>query len=227
MELQAIAKIHTPFRQKFGVPRQSHLLKELSCSIVFEKDFIDPNWIRGLEEISHIWVIFGFHLNETKEKNPTTRPPRLGGTQRMGVFATRSPDRPNNLGLSLVKIERIETDQKTLKVHIKGGDFVHETPIYDLKPFHPEADVCKDGRFGWIENLENPSLEVVFDLMEGSVEVSETLKVEISQILSHDPRPPHQSITKSKIYKMNYYPYEVEWFVDHEKVIVKSIFKDS
>ena len=138
MELKAIAHMRSDFPEKFGIPRQSGLVEELESRIVFEKEYAIAEAFRGLEEYSHIWIIWGFSRNEGKEWSPTVRPPRLGGNTRKGVFATRSPFRPNNLGLSCVKLENIEfTENEGTVLYVSGADLMDGTPIYDIKPYVP------------------------------------------------------------------------------------------
>ena len=160
-ELTVIAKIHTLQKEKFGIPRQSGMV-DLPAKIVFEPEFRDPNAVRGLEGFSHIWLLWDF--SEVSKPNskwqPTVRPPRLGGNKRMGVFATRSPFRPNSIGLSSVKLERIEIGDKGPVLHVTGADLLDGTPIYDIKPYIAFCDSHPDAVCGFSEEYKEYRLKV-------------------------------------------------------------------
>ena len=158
MEIKPIAYIHTDFREKFGIPRQSGRVPDLIGEVVFTPEFNNPEAVRGLEEFSHIWLIFGFSEAKYKEGTMTVRPPRLGGNTRVGVFASRSPYRPNSLGLSCVKIEKIEQG----KITVSGVDILDKTPIYDIKPYIPYSDIRKEALGGFADEMKNHFLEVDF-----------------------------------------------------------------
>ena len=143
MNIKPIAFIKTDFKEKFGIPRQSGIIEDIKGEIIFEKEYRHPDALRGIEEYSHLWLIFDFSKNHKDEFSPTVRPPRLGGNTRVGVFATRSPFRPNNLGLSCVKFEGIKNDKNKGNILIVSGvDLLDNTPIYDIKPYIPYCD-CK------------------------------------------------------------------------------------
>ena len=164
MNIKPIAHIKTDFSQKFGIPRQSGIVGELFGEIIFEKDFRDPEALRGIEEFSHLWLIFDFSKNHTGKFNPTVRPPRLGGNKRVGVFATRSPFRPNNLGLSCVKLEKInKTENSGITLIVSGIDLLDGTPIYDIKPYIPYCDLKPDAIGSFAEEVKNYSLKVKYD----------------------------------------------------------------
>ena len=147
MNIEPIAKIVTDFDSKFGIPRQSGIVKNLSGTVIFEKKYRNPDAIRGIEGFSHLWLIWGFSENVGKEYSPTVRPPKLGGNERMGVFATRSPFRPNHLGLSSVKLENIKFHKELGPVlHISGADLMDGTPIFDIKPYIPYGDCHREAR---------------------------------------------------------------------------------
>ena len=169
MELKAIAHMRSDFPEKFGIPRQSGLVEELESRIVFEKEYAIAEAFRGLEEYSHIWIIWGFSRNEGKEWSPTVRPPRLGGNTRKGVFATRSPFRPNNLGLSCVKLENIEfTENEGTVLYVSGADLMDGTPIYDIKPYLTLADCHPEAVCGFAAKTADHSLRVEFpDKLQG------------------------------------------------------------
>ena len=190
--MHTIAHIHTDLPEKFGVPRQSGLVPQLQGTIVFEPEYQNPDALRGLESFSHLWLIFRFHRAEWEGWSPTVRPPRLGGNRRMGVFATRSPFRPNNLGLSCVKLEGVCRDEKLGPViRVSGADLVDGTPILDIKPYLPYADCPRDATGGFTDPLETKPLEVKCDetLLAG-LEVQQ--RAGLMGVLACDPRPRYQ-----------------------------------
>ena len=161
MNIQAIAFFHSPLKSKFGVPRQSGLVSELPGYIVFEPDYRQPEAVRGLEGFDFLWLIWEFSENREAKKSLTVRPQRLGGNKRLGVFATRSPFRPNNLGLSCVQIDRIENDPvKGPVIYVKGADLMDGTPIFDIKPYVTYADSHPEARSGFVDQSSWQDLEV-------------------------------------------------------------------
>ena len=190
--MHTIAHIHTDLPEKFGVPRQSGLVPQLQGTIVFEPDYRNPDALRGLESFSHLWLILRFHRAEREGWSPTVRPPRLGGNRRMGVFATRSPFRPNNLGLSCVKLEGVRRDEKLGPViRVSGADLVDGTPILDIKPYLPYADCPRDATGGFTDPLEAEPLEVECDeaLLAG---LEAQQRAGLMGVLACDPRPRYQ-----------------------------------
>ena len=189
--LSVVARIHSEFPEKFGIPRQSGVVPQTRARIVFEPEFKNPDTLRGIEGFSHLWLIWGF--SENKGWSPTVRPPRLGGNTRMGVFATRSPFRPNGLGLSCVTLEGVELHGPEGPVLIVGGaDLMDGTPIYDIKPYLPYADSKPDARGGFAAEKEGYALNVVFpDAYEALV--PEENRAALRGILAHDPRPSYQN----------------------------------
>ena len=190
--MHTIAHIRTDLPEKFGVPRQSGLVPQLQGTIVFEPDYQNPDALRGLEGFSHLWLIFRFHRAEREGWSPTVRPPRLGGNRRMGVFATRSPFRPNNLGLSCVKLEGVSRDEKLGPViRVSGADLVDGTPILDIKPYLPYADCPRDATGGFTDPLEAEPLEVECDeaLLAG---LEAQQRAGLMGVLACDPRPRYQ-----------------------------------
>ena len=172
MNLKIIAKIRTDFPNKFGIPRQSGLINT-KAKIIFEKEYRNPIALRGLEDFSHLWLIWEFSQNDRKDWSPTVRPPRLGGNKRVGVFATRSPFRPNPLGLSSVKIERIYDDKENgTVIEVSGADLMDNTPIYDIKPYIPYTDCHTDARGGFSEEVFSQEL---------NVEIPEKIKQKINE----------------------------------------------
>jgi tRNA-Thr(GGU) m(6)t(6)A37 methyltransferase TsaA len=190
--MKKIAVIRTQFSEKFGIPRQSGLVKELKAQIIFEPEYREKEALRGLEGFSHIWLIWEFSKAKREKWSPTVRPPRLGGNKRLGVFATRSPFRPNPIGLSCVKLEDIsysETDGPVITV--SGADLLDNTPIYDIKPYLPYADCIENATGGFTDTTEKKCLEVVFvsDFNNVNEETLKTLKA----VLGQDPRPSYQN----------------------------------
>ena len=227
MRITPIAHIRTDFPEKFGIPRQPGVVEELKGRIVFEPEYRNPDMIRGLEEFSHIWLIWEFseNLDETGNArwSPTVRPPRLGGNKRIGVFATRSPFRPNPLGLSVVKIDHVESDTPEGPViHVKGADMVDGTPIYDIKPYIAYADSIPEAKGGFTDNMEYKTLKVEWKLEDIPDEVKDSLE----KILSNDPRPHYQN-DSDRVYGMSYAGYEVKFKVTGEVLAVLSVIKNN
>lgn len=193
MQLRPIAYIHNSYREKFGIPRQSGLA-DIVSEIVFEKEFRDVNAVRGLEDFSHIWLLWGFSDNGDPDGSsfrPTVRPPRLGGNERVGVFATRSPFRPNPIGLSSVRLESIKMTDDGPVLVVRGADLMDGTPIYDIKPYLRDFDSHSDARSGFADDRQYNTLEVVFPQ-----ELLELIPVQdrepLVQALGQDPRPHYQ-----------------------------------
>ncbi|MCR5655242.1 MAG: tRNA (N6-threonylcarbamoyladenosine(37)-N6)-methyltransferase TrmO [Lachnospiraceae bacterium] len=196
-EFEPIAEIRTDFPEKFGIPRQSGLVKEAMGRIVFFPKYRQPEAFRGLEGFSHLWLLWDFHEAKREEWSATVRPPRLGGKKRVGVFATRSPFRPNPIGLSVVRLLEIREEEKDgIVLLVSGVDMLDGTPIYDIKPYLPYADSVEDATDGFAGDVKERNLLVEFEkdvlftgVMEGcSDEKREALKRDVSQILKEDPR---------------------------------------
>ena len=221
MELKIIAKIHTDFKEKFGIPRQSGIAP-CTAKIVFEKEFRNPDALRGLSEYSHIWVLWQFSEAITDGWSPTVRPPRLGGNKRIGVFATRSPYRPNSIGLSslrLIGIERTETDGDILIV--EGADMLDGTPIYDIKPYLKFTDSHEDAICGFADAVLDKKLDVVFpQRLFNTIEQSK--RNSLVNILENDPRPGYKNDGDTE-YGMNYAGYEIFFKVSSGTVTVTKI----
>lgn len=220
MKLSPIAYIHTEFSEKFGVPRQSGLAGSLCGTVVFEPEYRSPEALRGLDGFSHLWLIWGFSANRHGEWQPTVRPPRLGGNERMGVFATRSPYRPNPLGLSCVEIERIDMDAAT--IYVRGADLMDGTPIYDIKPYIRYADSRPDAVCGYVDSLVERHLEVVFAGSVASVIKDPDVREALVQTLSLDPRPSYHN-DPSREYGLSFAGFNVRFKVDGERLIVISV----
>lgn len=222
MELNVIAHMHSDFPEKFGIPRQSGLVNELKSRIVFEKPYNTPDAFRGLEGYSHIWIIWGFSENTGKAWSPTVRPPRLGGNVRQGVFATRSPFRPNPLGLSCVRLDRIEyCETKGPVLHVSGADLMNGTPIYDIKPYLTLADCHPDAACGFAKKAAGHCLRV--ELPEELAEVfDEEQKKALIGVLAQDPRPSYQH-EPERIYGMGFAGYNVRFRVEEDLLSVCDI----
>lgn len=224
MEIKPIAYIYTDFKQKFGLPRQSGRAKDLKGRIVFEKEFREEDSIRGIEDFSHLWLIFDFSKAHKKGFSPTVRPPRLGGNRRVGVFASRSPYRPNSLGLSVVRLENIEKTEKYGAVLIVSGvDILDNTPIYDIKPYLPYADSVKDAKGGYGDEMSGYRLEVDFpeELLKL---IPEDKRDALKECLQDDPRPSYQE-NENRIYSMSFSEFDIRFKVRENKLVVVEIEK--
>lgn len=221
-ELKVIAKIHSEFKEKFGIPRQSGMV-DLPAKIVFEPEFRDANAVRGLDGFSHIWLLWEFSEANLKKGTwqPTVRPPRLGGNKRMGVFATRSPFRPNSIGLSSVKLDRIEiTDQGPI-LYITGADILDGTPIYDIKPYIAFCDSHPDADCGFSEGYKDYKLSVKIP-KSVSEEMPENLRQHIIDLLACDPRPSYQT-NSERVYGMDVGGFSIKFKVDGEVLSIINI----
>lgn len=217
--LKVIARIKSDFPTKFGIPRQSGLAPALKARIVFEKDFRSAEALAGLEKFSHIWLIWGFSEAVKETWSPTVRPPRLGGNRKVGVFATRSPFRPNSLGLSAVRIEKIENGE----IFVSGADLMDGTLIYDIKPYLPAVDSIASATDLFDKIAEKEPLEIVIsDEFIGSIP-SEKL-ASLKEILSLDPRPAYQN-DPSRIYGFSFAGLEIKFKVDGNILTVVSVEK--
>lgn len=225
MEFKTIARIHTGFPEKFGIPRQSGIV-ETPGKIVFEPPYNNPDAVRGLEEFSHIWLIWQFSQAVRDDWSPTVRPPRLGGNTRVGVFASRSPFRPNPIGLSLVKLESIEYDHSLGPVlHVTGADILDGTPIYDIKPYLPYSEAKPDAEGGFAHRVMDDSMQVVLTEdadLEPAKEIPEEDLYTIKKLLAQDPRPRYQD-DPERVYGMSYGEWEVKFTAGDGAIMVKSI----
>lgn len=209
--IRVIARIQSEFPGKFGVPRQSGLVPELRARVVFEPEYRDASALRGLEGFSHIWLIWQFSQSVREDWSPTVRPPRLGGNTRMGVFATRSPFRPNPLGLSCVRLEAIEHDPARGDVLlVSGADLVDGTPIYDVKPYVPYADAHPEARGGFASaRADTVAVEFLPELLE---RVPPERRAALTGVLAQDPRPQYQD-DPARVYGMSFGALEVKFRV--------------
>ena len=223
MEIRPIAVIRTEFSEKFGIPRQSGLASGLRGRIVFNEEYRNPRSLRGLEDFSHLWLIWEFSANRSGDWHAEVRPPRLGGNIYMGVFATRSPFRPNPLGLSCVEIDHIESDTPDGPViYVKGADLMDGTPIYDIKPYIRYADSRPDAVCGYVDNLSESALKVnISDALaeewRGRIDLDALI-----QILTLDPRPSYQN-DSDRIYGMSYSGCNVRFRVEGDVLEVIDI----
>ena len=214
MNIEPIAHIRTDFPEKFGIPRQSGLAKALRGKIVFEPEYRNPDALRGLEEFSHIWLIWEFSANRsTSSWQPTVRPPRLGGNAHMGVFATRSPFRPNPLGLSCVKMDSIEFSSPDGPViNVCGADLMDGTPVYDIKPYIKYADSRPEAVCGYVDRLEERSLKVVFPSELADRVADKSVIPPLMETLRLDPRPSYHD-DPERVYGLSFAGYNVKFRV--------------
>lgn len=220
VSIKPVAIIKNGYNEKFGVPRQSGLAPQIKSEIVFEKDFRDENLIRDIEQYSHLWLIWGFTEN-SGEWSPTVRPPKLGGNKRVGVFATRSPYRPNSLGLSVVKLEEIKNTKQGKVIVVSGADLVNGTPIFDIKPYLPYVDSVPEAKGGFSEEFKDDVLKV---------NIAETVRnefciediEEITTILSLNPKPQYQN-DEERIYGLSYKNFEIKFKCNQKEITVIEI----
>lgn len=222
MEIFPVAHIETDFPEKFGIPRQSGLAGSLKARVVFEPQYA-PEAFRGLEQFSHIWLLWEF--SEAEYHSPTVRPPRLGGNKRVGVFATRSPFRPNRLAMSAVKLEEIEHTPQGTIIHVSGADLMNGTPIYDIKPYLPYVDSIPTASNGFAaaDGRELLRVELPAELSEM---VPEEKREALLEVLAQDPRPQYQH-SPERVYTMSFAGMEVSFRVDNNLLTVIVIVNDS
>ncbi len=217
--MKTIARIHTDFPTKFGIPRQSGIVGSLQGRIVFEPEYRNVEAVRGLEEFSHIWLLWEFSEAVRDGWSPTVRPPRLGGNVRKGVFATRSPFRPNPIGLSSVRLEKVEIDPQLGPVlHVSGADLMDGTPIYDIKPYIAYTDSHPDAVSGFAPTPADSLLEVVFP-EELLLQVAENQRESLIEVLAHDPRPQYHD-DPERVYGMAFGGMEVRFKVEARTLVV-------
>ena len=222
--MKIIARIKSEFPEKFGIPRQSGLVSSLKAQIIFEEEYRNLDAVRGLDEFSHKWIIWQFSKAVRDTWSPTVRPPRLGGNKRIGVFATRSPFRPNAIGLSSVKIEKIDLDGENAPViHVSGADLMDGTPIFDIKPYLAYTDAHPDAVGGFTENVADRRLMVEFD-GELINSVPDEIKTALTDLLAEDPRPSYQNDSK-RVYGLSFSGYEIGFTVDKKTLKVIKLEK--
>ena len=218
--MKTIAKIKTDFPTKFGIPRQSGIIDN-EALIVFEEEYRNEQALKGIEGFSHIWLIWKFSETETDSFKPTVRPPRLGGNKRMGVFATRSPFRPNPIGLSSVKLLGVEKTKEGLALRVSGADLMNNTPILDIKPYLPFTDCHPDASGGFAEEQINKNLQVVLSYELAQRIPNEKLEI-LKTVLSQDPRP-HYIEDSDRVFGFNFMNYEIKFKVDNDTLTVTDI----
>lgn len=220
--IQAIARIRSDFPTKFGIPRQSGLVEDLRSTVVFEPEYRNPDALRGIEEFSHLWLIWQFSQAVRQGWSPTVRPPRLGGNTRMGVFATRSPFRPNNLGLSCVRLLGVEhTREYGSVLHVGGADLMDGTPIFDIKPYIPYADAHPEAAGGFTDTAGDFLLDVDFPA-ELLCLLPEDKRAAALGVLSHDPRPSYQH-KPGRVYGLNFAGFDIRFTVEENQLIVQEV----
>lgn len=219
--IEVIAHMRTDFPEKFGLPRQSGLIPELRGRVVFTPKFRDPEAIKGIEGYEYLWILWKFEVNDKGEWSPKVRPPRLGGNTYMGVFATRSPFRPNHIGLSCVRLEDVIDTEEGKELVVSGIDMKDGTPIYDIKPYLPYADAHPEARYGFAQKKVDYELSVEFSpKVLGMISPKE--QQILQKILAQDPRPSYQNDSK-RIYGLSYAGYNVHFSVDKDLLTVTDI----
>ena len=222
---RVVARIKSDFHDKFGIPRQSGLLKNLRSTIVFEPEFRNADALRGLDGFSHLWLLWIFSENVRDSWKPTVRPPRLGGNTRLGVFATRSSFRPNPLAMSCVKIEKINlTGEGAPSIEVSGADLMDGTPIVDIKPYLPYADSVPEATGGFAEAVRFKKLEVEFapGALDSGVKFPADKKAALVELLSEDPRPAYQK-DADRIYGVKFAGFDVKFKVEGDHLTVVAI----
>ncbi len=220
--MQIIARMKSDFPTKFGIPRQSGLVNALRSTIIFEPEFRKPDALRGIEDFSHLWLIWQFSETIRLDWSPTVRPPRLGGNARMGVFATRSPFRPNSIGLSSVRLLGLEyTEEFGTVIHVAGADLMDGTPIFDIKPYIPYGDCHPEATGGFTDNAGDFLLKVEFpcDLLKI---IPENKRKAVMGVLSHDPRPSYQN-DPDRIYGFSFAGYNIRFIVHDGTLSVQEV----
>ncbi len=222
ISITPIARMKSDFPTKFGIPRQSGLVQELRSTVVFEPEYRNPDTLRGIEGYSHLWLIWQFSEAVRSTWSPTVRPPRLGGNTRMGVFATRSPFRPNNLGLSCVRLLGVEhTAESGTVLHVAGADLMDGTPIFDIKPYIPYSDSHPDALGGFTDTADDFLLKVDFPAPLLSQLPQDKQQAAVG-ILSHDPRPSYQR-TPGRVYGVSFAGFNIRFSVQGDALTVLEV----
>lgn len=225
MEIKPIAYFRSPFSSKFGIPKQAGLVAELEGQIVFEPEFRNPDALRGMEGFDYLWLIWEFSANKHKANSPVVRPPVLGGNEKVGVFATRSPFRPNNIGLSSVRISLIEREtSRGPIIHVKGADLMDGTPIYDIKPYVVYADCHPEARSGFVDSRKWERLKVeIPDEVNTRLLTNGLTQHQINilkDVLAQDPRPHYQK-DPNKVYGMPYEGIDIHFTVNENTLTIR------
>ena len=224
ISIRPIARMKSDFPTKFGIPRQAGLVEELRSTIIFEPEYRNPDALRGMEDFTHLWLIWQFSEAVREDWSPTVRPPRLGGNTRLGVFATRSPFRPNSLGLSCVRLLGVEqTETCGTVLHVGGADLMDGTPIFDIKPYIPYSDCHPEASGGFTDTASDFLLDVVFpeDLLQ---RIPEEKRDAAIGVLSHDPRPSYQR-KPGRIYGLTFAGFDIRFTVDESTLTVTEVNK--
>lgn len=227
--IKPIGVLHSPFKEKFGIPRQSGLITSATATVEFFYPYNDPGAFKGLEKFSHIWLTFSFHKNDSQKWRPLIRPPRLGGNEKTGVFASRSPFRPNGLGISAVELLTVHTHQGIASLKISCPDILDGTPIFDIKPYIKYSDSLPHAQSGFAQHPPSAKLEVQFtpaserSLEQLNNEYDAELRALITETLSYDPRPAYKQDECNKEYGIQLYDLNIRWRVSRKVVEVRSI----
>jgi len=233
MKIEPIAHIRTPFSQKFAIPRQPNLVPEAVGEIVFTEDFCDPNSLRGIDGFSHLWIVFAFHGTADRGWSPTVQPPRLGGKERVGVFASRSPFRPNPIGLSVVRNLGVENNGSSLILRVGGVDMLDNTPVLDIKPYVAYADSIADARSGFAELSPGHERVVAFtaeakEKLGAFKDTHPGIEELIRSVLSQDPRPAWRAHKEDdKRYGMSLYDVNIKWKIGEDAVTIVDLERDT
>ncbi|MGB0466710.1 MAG: tRNA (N6-threonylcarbamoyladenosine(37)-N6)-methyltransferase TrmO [Pontibacterium sp.] len=224
--MEPVAIVRSAFKEKFGIPRQPGLVNSVVSTIEFLPPFSSPDAVRGLETCSHIWLVFLFSECVDKGWNPLVRPPRLGGNKKLGVFASRSPFRPNSIGLSPVRLTAIRIEGQQVYLDVQGADLLDGTPILDIKPYLPYSDSLPDARFEVAEKISLLDLPVLFSTQAETAcqaHTSQTLKEQISELLRCDPRPAYKKNDASRVYGIKLHDLDIHWRITDTGIFVDSI----
>lgn len=223
MQIEPIGIVKTDFKEKFGIPRQSGRVEEIEGRIVLFEPYCSYNYLKGIEQYSHLWIIWGFSENIDKKKHATVRPPRLGGNTRIGVFASRSPFRPNNLALSCVKLKKITEENGKWQITIGGADMLDGSPVFDIKPYIPYTDSVPDADSGFAEDNKSFALNVEINA-DLAKRLPENKRQALLKILADDPRPAYQN-DENRIYGFEYAGFEIKFCVKKNVLEVIDIIK--
>lgn len=233
IDIEPIGIINSCFKEKFGIPRQPGLVKDARATLELLPGYAREEAVRELDGFSHIWIVFVFHKAQSGDWTPMVRPPRLGGNKKVGVFASRSPFRPNPIGLSAVKLERIETEKGRVLLHLSGIDILDQTPVIDIKPYLPYSDIISSATGGFA--LSKPAAGIEVDFLPSVVEIIRQeekkfpdLKKIMTQVLENDPRPAYYSSTKhdpEKIFGIKIFVFDMKWTFEENKITVIDLIK--
>ena len=223
MNIEPVAYIKTDFKDKFGVPRQCGLVPGLIGEVIFEKQYSDPAAIRGIEEFSHLWLIWGFSMSPHDGRSLTVYPPRLGGRVKKGVFACRTPYRPNNLGLSSVKLEQVINDEQGIRLIVSGVDMVDGSPVYDIKPYIPYSDMHENASGGFSDEHKNDRIEVIFPDDKLSL-VPADKRQALKEVLEQDPRAAYNK-KAGFVYGLAFADMDIRFTADENRICVVDVIR--